>query len=106
MKENPLFYFAVTFQMRDKSAPHILSHIIWYVSCSLSRGAQSPHCVGCCMESKRKRGSSRIYHQGQGRGEKFPLFSVFLLEFNSDQRGEFGDKLDEFTSCGIEMQGS
>lgn len=55
------------------------------------------------MEPGRKIGS--IHYQGQGRGKRFPLFSVWLLELNSDQGGECGDKLDEFSSCGIERQG-
>lgn len=58
------------------------------------------------MESGTEKGRSSIHYQGQGRGKRFPLFSGLPLEFNSDQGGEFGDKLDEFSSCGIEMQGS
>lgn len=61
------------------------------------------------MESGRGKGKLQHPLSRSGKGGEVPtilLFSVLLLELNSDQAGESGDKLDEFSSCGVEMLGS
>lgn len=67
--------------MGEKSAPHTYLVGNEYYLVFLLQPAQSPAVVGAVWNQGGEKASSSIHYQGQGRGERFPLFYYLLFCF-------------------------